>query len=406
MDFKKEKLSLPAEDFEDNDSSIKIDEKALVIRKISVAKRTLIAFFLIIAGLLIFYYRDYINLYGIRRVINFFENITNNEIKVSTDDITYEITENNQYGFYKQNIVILSNDKLSLYSKDGEELLNSDLKYAMPALQCTDKYIMVFDRQGTNLKVFNSYMKLFDKTYDGEIITAKMNNNGYFAVAVKEKNYKGVVIVYNSKFEELYRRYSADNFISDVDISNDNKMLAVSLFNSVGGRVLSKIEFFNFNNTDVLSSIEGIEDLIFSIDFKRNRSLHFLTKEALYVSEDYTTAEKAESFENEYLQKFLIEDDEHDILALSMQKNANNSELIIFDFSGKAIVKNNLKKDVKSIDINHGKIGVLTNDNIMIYSTLGALKSEVDAPVDSKKIEITDKGEILLFRLDRATLLK
>ena len=45
MDFKKEKLSLPAEDFEDNDSSIKIDEKALVIRKISLQKGLLLPFF-------------------------------------------------------------------------------------------------------------------------------------------------------------------------------------------------------------------------------------------------------------------------------------------------------------------------------------------------------------------------
>ncbi|MDP4153170.1 MAG: DUF5711 family protein [Bacillota bacterium] len=397
--------ALPGEETDEDD--IKIDLKALAIRKRALTKRTVIALLLIIAGVCVFIFSDNINLYGLRRLLNIF-----NSSQPTTDyanpgsEITYDMVDENKFDYYNGNVAILSRNGLELYNSHGDELLKQDLNFQSPSMQSTHKYLLTFDRNGNNVKIFNSYMLVHDLTFNGEIITAKMNENGYFAVASKEKNYKGVVTVYNSNFEKVYEWYSADRYISDVDVSPDNKLLAVSVFDGTGGQVQTSVMTFSLHQPDPIGEVSGIDGLAFSIDFKKDKRLHILTDSALYVTDDYKKATKAFDFSNKYLTYFTIDDPNNTVMIIGRQLSDGVGTLVIADTSGKTVKSEEITSTIKSVDAIGNSVAVLTNDSVLMYNSLGALKNTASAPSDAKKVKLTDGGGAILFRLDKVSFLK
>lgn len=214
----------------------------------------------------------YFNRYSpvLNRVFGVF---TNGELQSEGNEFSFDINTPYQFGMYKNNLLMLGNDSVVSVNSKGEIVWETPVSLNSPTLQIVDKYILAYDRKGKECFVINNSVEANHVTTDQQIICAKLNKSGYFVVGTKETGSLGLVTVYNSKGEEIFKWYSGDNHILDVDISPDNSRIAVCVMNVDNGQTNSGVTFFKLNEDKPYAGVMNTETIFTNVKYNRNGTL-------------------------------------------------------------------------------------------------------------------------------------
>jgi hypothetical protein len=84
---------------------------------------------------------------------------------------------------------ILTDTAVYLYSTGGRELLYEQHGMTAPCAEASGRRMLIYDRGGTMLQVRTRTSVLFEQTYDYEIITASLSEDGYLTVVTGAQRY-------------------------------------------------------------------------------------------------------------------------------------------------------------------------------------------------------------------------
>ena len=121
----------------------------------------------------------------------------------------------------------------------GNELLRDPYRMTTPAICESGRRVIAFDIGGTAVRVFNKdeIVAAFDT--ESYIVSASINENGWFCVSVGESGgYAGVVTVYNNIGKDVYVVSLASGYILSSILSSDNKRLAVLALTEGGSSII------------------------------------------------------------------------------------------------------------------------------------------------------------------------
>ena len=143
----------------------------------------------------------------------------------------------------------LVNDSFfEVYNNRGKLLQAASHGLSNPRLEASEARFLLFDRDRYAVKVYNYSSELFSRTFENTIISADISRSGNYAVVTGSDTHYASLYVYNKNNEVLYMWNSADYYITDVALSNNGKLIAVSLLNAKQGSFESSVYILDFDS--------------------------------------------------------------------------------------------------------------------------------------------------------------
>ena len=176
---------------------------------------------------------------------------------------------------FQDGYAVLTRNGLSIRGSGGNEYSSHVLQYKQPCIEVCDKYVLCFDRGGTEWTLFNSFRAVCSGTESGNIINAAVHSSGYVSIASEREDVKGCITVYNGKGIAL-TRWKSKHYLLDSFFLEKNSLAVVSL-SSDREKTNTVFTVFDYKSGEVSASVSVPDTFPLAMCRKENGSLEILT---------------------------------------------------------------------------------------------------------------------------------
>lgn len=270
-----------------------------------------------------------------------------------------------QFEYFQDNILKYSNDGIVYMNSENELIWNQAFEMTAPQIDICKEYLVVYDKNGTNLYIMNTKGPVKHLEMTRPIQSVCIAEQGTIAVLMKE-GVNSYIRLYDKYGETLANgEFFGDQggFPMDIAFSYDAKKLAVAMVDINGGNVKSTITFYNFGTVGQNEIDNNVGMYSYS---------DMLIPEIEYISNDRMVA-------------------------------FGDNEILIFEGAQKPKVAEEilLEKDIESIFYNEKYIGVSWSNqdenathHIKVYGMNGSVVMENDTAMAYDRIEFLANNEI------------
>lgn len=237
-------------------------------------------------------------------------NIKGLEQQKVLSEVNYEAGSMADFYTYNKNIYFCTKESMTLMDKMGQQVWKDSYSMLDPIMVYDKDVVAIADELGTALRVYNSNGALYTVEAECAISTFAVNENGYCAIIMKNENSYILNLYSETGALKCTGNYPVEKGIPmAVEISNDNKIYAVSFLNTSDIKISSNVVFYYIEDTDIKTSEEGEsmfasfveEDAVVAVmEFMEDNSL-------IAVSDNSITCARVNTVNVKYEQKWRIE---------------------------------------------------------------------------------------------------
>lgn len=151
------------------------------------------------------------------------------------------------YTYYKY-ITILDKNQLEVYTNSTKPDFNIDVAISNPIYADNNRFLCIAEKSGNKAYLISGQNIVWQKDLEGEITKINLNKNGYVAIITSNSGYKTIITLYNPNGEELFKTYLPTTYAADVEISSDNKHLAIAEIDTSGTTMQTSIRIVSIEN--------------------------------------------------------------------------------------------------------------------------------------------------------------
>lgn len=291
---------------------------------------------------------------------------------------------------YNGNILILEDNLLKAYNERGKEEYELDIQITIPIFQSSGDYLCIAEKDGQKIYVISNKEIIWQNDLEGNISNIAINSNGYVAVSVMGTSYKTIIQTFDNKGESIFKMLLSSTYAIDIDISPDNKHLAIAETNFAGILIQSNIKIISMEKAknDEKDAIEYTHianggDLIINIKYQSKDELTCIYDNHIEVIKNQT---------NETIVDFKIEE--------MLFADLNNKIIQIIKENSQVYLEilNAHTKGIKKYEINEPKemcvsddvIAINLGSEILFYNNSGWLIKKYYAKQEINKIVLCD----------------
>lgn len=291
---------------------------------------------------------------------------------------------------YNGNVLILKSNLLTAYNSNGNEEYTLDIEISNPIFKVSGKYLCIAEKNGNKIYVISDKNVVWQKDLEGNISDITINSNGYMAVATTGSIHKTVVQVFNNKGEAQFNTYLSSTYVIDMDISPDNKNLAIAETNFSGIILQSNIKIISMDkakNGDedsiyyTQTNTEG--DLIINIKYQTKDELACVYDDHIEIIKNENTTNISD-FKNE------------DILFVELNNNIikivkENSKVYLQVLTNSAETAKEYEVfEPKKIYVSDNVVAINLGSEVLFYNNSGWLIKRYYASQEINKIVLCD----------------
>ena len=146
---------------------------------------------------------------------------------------------------YDKYVVVLNKNKLILYNNNAKIDHELDIIITNPIFESNNRFLCIFEDNGQSIYLINGTQQIWKKDLEGNISNVHVNKNGYVSVILSGTSYKTVIVTFNPEGKELFKTYLSTTDTVAVQISNDNKYLAIAEVDTTGTVIQSNIKIIS-----------------------------------------------------------------------------------------------------------------------------------------------------------------
>ena len=167
---------------------------------------------------------------------------------------------------YKDGVVCASSNHISYIDASGNTVWSEDMLIVDPILSVRGGFILVAERGGKKLCLYNDSRMLYEADDPDNIIAAKVSSAGDSVLITSKAAYKGGISVYNKLGEQIYSWASGSGAVISADISPTSRSVAVALLNTET-TATSVIQFFNIKEEQSYAQVNAENTVMFDLCF-------------------------------------------------------------------------------------------------------------------------------------------
>lgn len=286
---------------------------------------------------------------------------------------------------YGKEMLIVGKEGIRSIDNRGREVFSLVNNVTEPGVAVKNSYIMLADMGGTQGYLYKNDKLVSQIKTEREILAAKLNKNGYIAVATSELGYKGVVNIFDKSGKELFKWHSGSGYIGDIDISSKNELAAVQIMTDKE-KVYSKIMLVDTSGKKDARCIAEVDGIVLKLKYKTGGGLIAVTDNTVYSFKKNGKQQFVIDFGGKTPVECNIENENNMVFAFD--SGTNNTILESYSSRGKLRGRLETDGEVKSFDVNGECILAATINGVYRFSPSGKEKGKIDAGQDIKKIKI------------------
>ena len=287
-------------------------------------------------------------------------------------------------------LVLLYDDSVKVLDTTAKELSSISHKYDHPVMQSNSGRVLLYDEGGNKFKVQSKTRTLYEKETKYMILTGALGKDGSVAVATRAEDAQSMLTVYNSKEKEIFVWKCAKENIISCDVSDNGKLIAVSVLGVENGSVYSKVYIFDKKKDSPKASFTYQDSAVSSIRFLSNETLFVLGNNICSVIKDGKEEQVNVSVNTPYM--IHISDNNTAVLVLSKYSSTTQKLVNVYDKSGRELFSNEIDGLVKSVSTDGKYVGVLTDNNVQIYNMKGERVGSANVNTDAEKVIVSGRN--------------
>ncbi|MEG1072164.1 MAG: DUF5711 family protein [Oscillospiraceae bacterium] len=346
--------------------------------------------------------RDKLNFDALRRFFTY--RTTTQDAAGATAPFPYEGGIDAAFSSAGGDLFSASTSGFRLYSPGGKLYVEDTLPLQNPAYSVSGASIVAYDAGGVELRVYRNHETAFSLTSEeGVILSARMNSAGFLTIVTRGAGFKGVVTVYNAKFEKLMAFRISSTYIIDAVVSPDNKSVAVLTAGQTGHAFESSLITYAMD-----SGAEDGGELTPSATLSLgNRvpldlqwtgaGLRCLTEYGIVTADSNLTQTGSYDWSERHLKLFSQDGDDFSAMVLGKYRAGSQSELVLTDSKGVKLGGIDLTEQVLSLSAAGRYIAVLTADSLQIYTSDLQLYASLETTQGARQAVMRADGTALLM---------
>lgn len=344
---------------------------------------------LVAVASLVFVFRDRLTGEGLRSMFRGNQNAT-----VQSDAFTYEIGTGQVFTTAMGGgLAVASSSAVELLNDAGETVFKQMVSYGTPAVLGWSGGALFCDLGGTGCVLADLKGGSTVIPAAGEILTASMNENGWFAVVTGAVGYKGLTSVYDSAGTERFKWWSGSGYVLRVALSPDNRALAVLCAEAGGG----KLHVFHLDSEEEQAVAGFDNELPFDLAFLGDDRLCVVSQDAVsFLAEDGTLKNRWEPGEN-YLLDYDLSGQGFAAFYLSPYRGGGGGALVTLDRDGKALGRVETVHDVTGLSANGRRLLATNAAGLTVYGQDLSVLYEEERLMTARKSLLCPDGAILML---------
>lgn len=221
--------------------------------------------------------------------------------------INYEANSQADFYTYSKYIYYCTKDGMQILNSKGESIQNDTFTMTSPYMSYDGNIVAISEKLGNSVYVYDEKGKLYSFNTKLPITSISVNSGGFVSVITKDDNVH-YIEVYNTSGAKVSTTVIPveDGIPISSDISDDNRILAISVVDINDIQIQSKIMFY-YTYSEQSSAIESNAEL-FSSFIKENQIvaiLKFMNNNNLVAISDMeiSFSEVGDSVQNKYSEK-------------------------------------------------------------------------------------------------------
>ena len=355
-------------------------------KKINYSKIIGYLVILAVAGLVVF---------GVVKGANFLIGYVSSSLEAASPakEITINSTGSLAYEKFQKGVLI-ANEGTSAYHNSKNDVVWEKAAFSgSPVIKTNDRYALVSYTGTPNALLVNG-PDTIPVTGNGKIVTSCINKNGYFALVMSEEGYKNQIVVFDNNGHVIYKWHSAENYVTCVAISPDNKNMAASTIGFGGNKFTNGVMIFDFAQEKPYAGQQEEENIIMSIDYvSKKRFVVIGDKNATYYK---TNGKKIRTidYEGRKLTTYDVCDGKNTVLCFSKDDSAmSSSDIYSYNTRGRQAGHFETESRVLSISCDNDEILVARERVFDVLSDKCRKKNSVQVLKDIKNSVLFDGGK-------------
>ena len=343
---------------------------------------------LIALAVLVFVYRDALSGEELRRIFG-----RETSEAAAREAFTYETGAEQMFASVGDGLAVASSSSVQLLNAAGEIVFKQVVSYEEPAVFGSSNGALFCSLGGTQSVFVAPDGESRSPQPGGEILTAAMNENGWFCLVTAEAGYKALVSVYNRECEKQYEWWSGSGYVLRAAVSPDNRSLAVLC----AERDCSKLHLFSLSSETERTSAVVADALLYDLAYLGGDTLCAVGETGLWFFSGDGAEKGAWPLDGRYLLDYTLSRAGFAAIYVSAYRSGAGGTLLTLDGRGAVLGSASLERDVISLSAEGKQLLVMTADSLALYNQELVRQYANETLMTAKCALLRPAGDILLL---------
>lgn len=284
-------------------------------------------------------------------------------------------------GISDGNLVFAVPGKVTVLNGRAKEVSSLQHNCRKPSLEISGNHILLYDREGTYVRMQDSRQTLWEKNLDSSILKAALGKSGNMAFVLRSEQYVNEVYVYDKNFKELFTYNSSSDYIMDTALSDNGKYLAVTSVHAENAKLISKVQIFDLSVKKQLAEYSYPDVNLFDVSFSDNKTVVAVGNEKRVVFKNFEKDGTVEDYGVNELKRFAESCD--GVQALAFSEYGSNKNKIKGFKGSKELFSYECTGEIRGISCDGKYITLLLDSSAVTLNLRGKEVGRVTTEIDS-----------------------
>lgn len=292
-----------------------------------------------------------------------------------------------------ENFYLLTDTYLYTYNAVGAELSGFQHGFQNPAADSNDRRTLVFDKNGTDFKVFSRTNELFSNTMDDSIVFAQIGTSEHSAVVTTSSRYSNYLYIFNGEGKQVFRWASPDEKIMQVCFAPGDSSVYVTVVGESGGELRTSVIKFDIENAEsnIWKTYLG-NDISFSLE-SCSDGVYVVTSGGAYLLDELTGKINAETA---FSRQVVSVTDTDGIRIIVFHDAGSNGEIAVAYGKDLEAAASIASVSITAFDVCGGDLYILSGSKLTVYNSMLEETDTIDLDDVYSDIKIINNSAYLL----------
>lgn len=164
----------------------------------------------------------------------------------------FPIEINGEYSYQlsqtQDKLILLSDIHIFFYNDDGVLMRKRQHAYTNAVLQADNGMALIYENGGDDFCIENEEGIVYEKSFDNNIMFARISPEGYSAVVTTSGNYECEMFIYDKKGNTIYERKCMEH-VNDLSFTDNSGGCVISYIKAENGSLVTSVQQIYFTES-------------------------------------------------------------------------------------------------------------------------------------------------------------